>query len=331
MGLLVKIIITIIIIAAILFLKTIVKLNANKKLAEIERGRLSIRKFDSPGTVESLRVFPLIDYYASDSRYRTEAGVAYYIEADDTKILLDTGANFKKKHPSPLLENFNTAGINPEDLDFIFLSHLHMDHIGGLKDQKKKTFSLSAGSVKLPSIPVFSPEPVIPSDHNPGPEPLVIKEPYIIKNGIASIGVIPRALYILGYTLENTLAFNVKNKGIVLVIGCGHQSIEQIVERAQHLFDEPIYGIIGGLHLPSGNGRMRIGPIDVQSILGTDNLPWRAISEKETEDAIQVIKELNPTYIALSPHDSSDWSLERFRETFKEKYHDIKVGETLFI
>jgi len=51
--------------------------------------------------------------------------------------------------------------------------------------------------------------------------------------GIASIGVIPRALFLLGYTLENSLAFNLAGKGIVLVIGCGHQTIELILERVQ--------------------------------------------------------------------------------------------------
>jgi len=35
----------------------------------------------------------------------------------------------------------------------------------------------------------------------------------------------------------------------VLITGCGHSTIQRIVERAEMLFDEPIYGIVGGLHL----------------------------------------------------------------------------------
>lgn len=45
----------------------------------------------------------------------------------------------------------------------------------------------------------------------------------------------------MGYVLEQSLAVNVEGKGIVLIIGYGHQTIEKIIERAQELFDEPIY------------------------------------------------------------------------------------------
>ena len=328
---LLKFFITILVISTLLFLKSIFKLSVHKKRVERVLENQSVRKIVDCGTIKSLSILPLVDYYADTDSYETEAGVAYYITADDTDILLDLGANYKKKHPSVLMRNMQTAGKQVRDLDFIYLSHIHLDHVGGMRDQRNKTFSLSAGEVELPNIPVYSPEPVNPSKYNPGPVPVILTEPKKISDGIISIGAIPRALYLMGYTLENSLAFNVEGKGIVVVIGCGHQSIGRILDRVSLLFDEPLYGIIGGLHLPAGSGRMKIGPIDVQSLVGVDRPPWNGINRSDTEVAVAAVKEAAPSFIALSPHDSSDWTIQRFKDEFGEKYHDLKVGLPLNI
>lgn len=329
----IKFFVTVLIVALILFLKTLLKLKITKQkvVREITSKNLLIEKIKKPGLVKNLSIMPLIDYYADDNKLKTEAGVSYYIKADGIDILLDVGANELKEHPSALLSNMKILGKSFDDLNFIFLSHQHLDHVGGMKDQKKGTFTVSAGRVELPEIPVYSPTGIRPSALNPGPIPSLITDPLLIKDGIVSIGAIPRALYLVGYTLENSLAFNLEGKGIVLVIGCGHQTIEKIIERTILLFDEPIYGIIGGLHLPVGGGRLKIGPVDIQPIVGVDRPPWNAISKNDAENAISAIKKVNPSFIALSPHDSSDWTLQRFKEEFGDKCHDLKVGrEFLF-
>jgi len=159
----------------------------------------------------------------------------------------------------------------------------------------------------------------------------VVSEPKVIKKGIASIGPIPRFLFLMGYTLEHSLAVNVEGKGIVLIVGCGHQTVERIIERAKSLFDEPVYGIIGGLHFPVNGGRIMIGPLNIQAIVGSDNPPWRGISEQDVMDSIEVIKQEDPQIVSLSAHDSSDWSIARFRETFGDRYRDLKVGEEIVI
>jgi len=78
----------------------------------------------------------------------------------------------------------------------------------------------------------------------------IIRQPLKISEGIVSIGPIRRSLWLMGLIAEQTLAINVENKGIVLIVGCGHQKVERILKRAEDLFDIPIYGIIGGLHYP---------------------------------------------------------------------------------
>ncbi len=292
---------------------------------------MHVRGLSPFGGVQSLSILPLVDFYAEESSLQTEPGVSYLIRADETTILLDTGLNAKKAHPSPLLQNMAQLGVSEKEIDMIFLSHLHLDHVGGMKNQKEKTFSLSNGAVDLGPIPVYAPAHVTASTFNPAPVTTVIREPTVLKPGIASIGVIPRYLFLMGDTAENALAVNVEGKGIVLIIGCGHQTIGRILDRAQKLFDEPIYAIIGGLHFPVSSGRIMIGPVNIQRIVGSDQPPWRGLGKKDVAEAIEAIKKASPELIALSPHDSCDWSLDQFRQAFGDAYVDLKVGREIRI
>ncbi|MBC2714183.1 MAG: MBL fold metallo-hydrolase [Desulfobacteraceae bacterium] len=316
---------------ALILAKKILQLKKGKKLADAQVAGMKISKLASPGTVKALSILPLIDYYTDNADLKTEPGVSYLVSADATNILLDVGFNKKKEHPSPLLQNMKTLGISESDLDMIFISHPHLDHLGGMTEQKEKTFSFSKGPVSLPNIPVYSPVKISASRWNPGPETKVITDPAVLKEGIVSIGVIPRFLFLMGHTLENALAINVEGKGIVLVIGCGHQTIERIIERTRALFDEPIYAIIGGLHYPVHGGRIMIGPINIQRLVGSDRPPWVSIRESDVQSAIAAIKSVSPKIVALSPHDSSDWCIDQFKQAFGDTYVDVKVGQKIVI
>lgn len=308
------------------------------KVAQVERGRdrvqdeiksktfFKISPFDS---VKKLSILPLVDYYGEGKDIRTEPGVSYLIKADDTVILMDTGYNEKKEHPSPLLTNMQKLGVRLEDIGMIFITHLHLDHLGGTDEASDHTFSLSRGPVKLNPVTVYAPADVSPSKWNPGPKIDVIKDPRVLKPGIASIGVIPRYLFLAGYTEEQSLAINVQGKGIVLIIGCGHQTIERIVERARMIFREPIYAVIGGLHFPVKGGRIFVGPVNVQWLVGSDNPPWKGLGEDDVRKGIEVLKKTNPAVVSLSPHDSSDWSLEQFRNAFGNKFVELKAGKEM--
>jgi 7,8-dihydropterin-6-yl-methyl-4-(beta-D-ribofuranosyl)aminobenzene 5'-phosphate synthase len=159
----------------------------------------------------------------------------------------------------------------------------------------------------------------------------VISDPTELKPGIFSIGTIPRYLFLMGRTLENALAVHVKGKGIVLIVGCGHQTIERIIDRAKALFDEPIHGIIGGLHYPVNGGRIMLGPVNIQRIVGSDTPPWQGIREADVENAIAAIQKVSPGIVALSPHDTSDWAIDRFRQAFGAAYAVVKVGQPIEI
>lgn len=315
----------------LIFIKKIIQLKKGREKADAQLAGMTFTKFSSPGSVKQLSILPLIDYYTDNIDLKTEPGVSYLVKADDTTILLDVGFNKKKEHPSPLLHNMKTLKVSENDLDMIFISHAHLDHLGGMKEQKEKTFSLSRGPVDLPDIPVYSPVNIAASSWNPGTETKITTEPTMLKDGIASIGVIPRFLFLMGHTLEHSMAINVAGKGIVILIGCGHQTIERIIERTQMIFDEPIYGIIGGLHYPVNGGRIMLGPINIQRLVGSDKPPWVSIRETDVKSAIAAIKKVSPKVVALSPHDSSDWAIDQFKQAFPDTYVDVKVGKKIII
>lgn len=130
---------------ALIFIKKIQMLNKGKKQADAELAGMKIQKLPSPGTVETLSILPLVDYYTDNENLKTEPGVAYLISADDTNILMDVGFNKKKEHPSPLLHNMQTLGVSESDLDMIFFSHLHLDHVGGHGRAKRKNIQSIQG------------------------------------------------------------------------------------------------------------------------------------------------------------------------------------------
>ena len=55
-------------------------------------------------------------------------GNTTYIETDNTKILIDVGNSYKY-----IMEKLDEMNVAPEEIDGILITHLHVDHIKGLK------------------------------------------------------------------------------------------------------------------------------------------------------------------------------------------------------
>ena len=282
------------------------------------------------GSVRSLNIMPLIDFYAERPGLHTEPGVSYLVRADNTTILMDLGLNAKRTHPSPLLKNMESLNVTVKEVDMIFLSHPHFDHLGGYSEMKSRTFSLSQGKTDIRRVQVFTPLPLQPSSFNSVDSAVtVVSGPLELRPGIFSMGPMTRWLFAAGKTVEHVLAIRVEGKGIVLLIGCGHPTIEKIVQRAQALFDEPIYAVVGGLHYPVKGGRMNLGPVNLQWLVASTEPPWRGLGIKDVESGIATLAAANPALVALSPHDSSDWSLQRFQEAFGQAFQTVKVGKEI--
>jgi 7,8-dihydropterin-6-yl-methyl-4-(beta-D-ribofuranosyl)aminobenzene 5'-phosphate synthase len=271
----------------------------------------------------------LVDWEVSSPKLRRELGVSYLVLTDENTILFDMGLNMMLEDPSPLLQNMEQLGIEVDSIDSIVISHHHGDHVGGGKWVKKKTFSLSGSQGDLSGKRVFTPVPL----KYPGITPLHSKDPTVVGQGVATIGCISNAMFAMnsGIEYEQALAVNVAEKGLVVVIGCGHQGLPKILQRTEALFDEPLYGIIGGLHYPVEGGPVEIAGLAPHKYWGTGKVPWKQISRDELAENIELLKQYNPQVVALSPHDSSPLSLEAFRKAFPDVYRDLKVGEEIRI
>ena len=284
-------------------------------------------KLKDMGTVKRLSILPLIDWYTASDELVGEPGVSYLVRADDTTILFDVGLNERGEHLSPLLRNMAALGVEGTDIDMVVISHAHEDHLGGMSHMMRRTFALSGQPVDLKGMPAYVPVPL----SNPTARVTVVDGPRVIAPGVASMGPIPRQLFFFGWTPEQSLAVNVEGKGIVLIIGCGHPTLQRIVDRAEMLFDEPICGLVGGLHYPVTGARTVMLGIPVQKIAGTGKLPWRPITRDEVQQAIAYLQPRNPQLVAVSPHDSCDWSIEAFRRAFGGAYQNVRVGEEIAV
>ncbi len=57
----------------------------------------------------------------------------------------------------------------------------------------------------------------------------VVENPQILSAGIASTGPLARSLFFFGWTEEQALVFNIKIKGLVIFTGCGHPTLDVIL------------------------------------------------------------------------------------------------------
>ncbi|MES2795261.1 MAG: MBL fold metallo-hydrolase [Bacteroidota bacterium] len=284
-------------------------------------------KISDWGNVERVSITPLIDFHAESPDLKTEAGVSYLIKTDHQTILFDLGYNAEQQDPSPLQHNMAKLGITLDSIDMIVISHNHLDHVGGKKWMDTNTFSLGNIQSELGTKKIFTPIEMT----YPGQKPITTKIPQKLDSGIATIGTIPAEL-IIGKIDEQALAINIKDKGILLIVGCSHQTIPKIIKRTQEVFSEPIYAIIGGLHFPIPEGRLKLagGLIDAQKI-GSGNGPFDQLTQKDVDANIKLLKELNIKLIGVGGHDSSDEVIQQFAKEFGKAYRYVKVGKRIDI
>lgn len=279
------------------------------------------------GEVEHLSILPLADWHTASDELAGEGGVAYLVKADDSSILFDMGFNLRNREPSPLLRNMRNLGVNVGDIDAVFISHPHVDHVGGFKNSRRKTFGISRKPLDLGGVKAYLPCAL----SNPTTDCVVCEEPVVIAQGVASTGTIPRQLFFVGQTPEHMLAVKVKGMGMVVVVGCGHPTLERIIDRAEMLFDDPIYAVVGGLHLPLTDSRLKFMGVPILRFVGTGKWPWDPINRADVAFDISYLKERNPSLVALSPHDSCDVAIGMFESAFGDAYRHVVVGEKIEI
>lgn len=148
-------------------------------------------------------------------------GFSSVIEVEDfPKILFDTGAKGEI-----LTSNLERLEIDPKSIHEVFISHNHSDHTGGLS-----AFLEENSQVKVWVPPSFR-------GVRNAKEVVTIEGSTELHSGIYSTGELEG--------IEQSLCVETE-KGIVVVAGCSHPKIENILQTASQFGD--VHGIIGGLH-----------------------------------------------------------------------------------
>lgn len=147
-------------------------------------------------------------------------GFACYIETNKKNILFDTGGN-----GTILLHNMKALGIDPSDIDTVFISHNHFDHIGGL----------SAFLNKNHDVTLYAPTSFRGVRH--AQKVISIDKAQKLGEGLFSTGELEN--------IEQSLVIQ-SSKGLVLLVGCSHPHMTNILSAASQFGS--LYGVIGGLH-----------------------------------------------------------------------------------
>jgi 7,8-dihydropterin-6-yl-methyl-4-(beta-D-ribofuranosyl)aminobenzene 5'-phosphate synthase len=293
---------------------------------QIERSWLTeaAPKLTAIGEVDQLSITPLVERLVPAAHLRGEPGVSYLLRAGPTRLLFDAGLNRRGEARSALVHNAEVLQLDLQGLDGVVISHLHADHVGGLRTQFRRTFAFSAEALEPRGLPAYVPTPM----RHERADVVLTTGPRVIAQGVAVLPPLPAAMFWLGPVAEQALVVNVRGFGLVLVSGCGHPGIERMLAVTERVLEVPIRGVVGGLHLPVHPFGT---PLVLQATLGNPNWPWRPISERDVAAAIQEITARGPRVVALSSHDSTPWTYAAFGRAFGDHYRTLEVGDELVI
>jgi 7,8-dihydropterin-6-yl-methyl-4-(beta-D-ribofuranosyl)aminobenzene 5'-phosphate synthase len=190
---------------------------------------------------ESLTITIVYDNNAYDERLKSAWGFSALVAYHDHTILFDTGGD-----GPTLVENMRILRIDPTQIESVVLSHAHGDHTGGLST----LLELGARpTVYLPAS--FSAS--FKNQVGKRTEVIEVTPGLSIAEGMYTTGEMGRSIP------EQALVIKTE-PGLVVVTGCAHPGIVEIVEQAREMFDRPVRLVLGGFHL-GGKSKAEIDAI----------------------------------------------------------------------
>lgn len=173
----------------------------------------------------------LYDNNPYNEELETRWGFSCLVEGLEKTILFDVGGE-----GAVLLKNMEKVNIDPKRVDVIMLSHIHYDHIGGLCDFFQKNHDVTV------YIPESFPQSIKDKVKEGGAEQVGVHGPTEICRGAYSTGE-------LGSWIKEESLIIKTTKGLVLITGCAHPGIVNIVNKAKEMLHSDVYLVLGGFHL----------------------------------------------------------------------------------
>lgn len=291
-----------------------------EQASDINRQRIEKAMVMNLPELDFLEIQVLVEQHA-ESGFLGEPGVSYLLTTDRGSLLFDVG--FGPESPV-LAHNAKQLGFSIDKVDAIAISHLHPDHMGGFKAARNKQVALPPGLVRHSPKTCYLPDKADACNCKVE----IIQTPRMLAAGLATTGPLARVLFMMGWTEEQAIVARIKNKGLVIFTGCGHPTIEIILQMVQQISKENIYAIGGGLHFPVTDSPFRKPGLKVQMIWGTGKQPWKRITVNDLNRTIKHINTIHPEHVLLSPHDTCNYSLTQFSNNLNSNTTILRAGAT---
>jgi 7,8-dihydropterin-6-yl-methyl-4-(beta-D-ribofuranosyl)aminobenzene 5'-phosphate synthase len=237
-------------------------LNAPPVLLAACAGAPSATRMSDPAIA---RITVLYDAFGGDGALRRDWGYAAFVEIAGKRILFDTGNNAEV-----LEHNARARNVDLGQLDFVVMSHRHGDHMGGMsyllaRNPRVKIYAPKEGfgvyGSDLPGT-FYRKDSALPPEqryyNGAPPEKMVFGSAWPQANitlvdkateivpGIHLISLVsdkPGTLELR----EQSLAIDTR-EGMVVLVGCSHTGIDNIVKAAAAI-NPKVLLVAGGFHL----------------------------------------------------------------------------------
>jgi 7,8-dihydropterin-6-yl-methyl-4-(beta-D-ribofuranosyl)aminobenzene 5'-phosphate synthase len=233
---------------------------------------------------KNLHLTVLYDNNTFRKGLRTGWGFSCLVEGVGKTILFDTGGD-----GVVLLANMKELGIDPGKIEMAVLSHVHGDHIGGLER------FLAMNHTVTVCLPQSFPAKLKDNLKSSGIEIREIHGSTMICENVYSTGE-------LGTTIKEQSLIVQTERGIIVVTGCAHPGIVEIINEAKNLIhDDKVLLTIGGFHLLNN-------------------------SRKELKKIAATFKLLGVRHVSPS-HCSGELARQIFEEEYREYFINVGVGK----
>ena len=235
----------------------------------------------------SITITVVYDNNEYDPRLETAWGFSCLIKKENSTILFDTGGNGKI-----LLSNMNRLKLDPKEVEVVVLSHIHNDHVGGLE-----AFLEQNSNVTI-YLPHSFPDAFKDKIKKQGAKIINVDKPLRILQNVYSTGE-------LGTEIEEESLIINTEKGLIIITGCAHPGIIDIVRRAKEIMKTNVYLVMGGFHL-------------------------KGMSEREIDEIVEEFRKEGVEKVGPC-HCSGDLARKIFEKAYHKDFIRVGVGKIIEI
>ena len=182
--------------------------------------------------IRNLKITVAYDNVPHEKNLRTDWGFSCLVQGLGKTILFDTG-----RFDTLFMDNLAKLGIDPADVDELVISHDHPDHMGGAL-----TFLDANPRINVSLVNSFGPT-FKKAVCRKGSRLVEIDQPAMITPWALSTGEMKSMV-----RNEHALVI-LTSQGAVVITGCAHPGVVDMVERVLHITRKKVVLVAGGFHL----------------------------------------------------------------------------------